>query len=622
MRDGGTPQEVSFQFVPTVKGRHTLRGTDPAVPEEKITENNQRTAVAQVVDSKIRVLYIEGTLRAEYGALVQRFLSKDPDLEFCALVQIAPERLRQADQHGGAEARRAARRCGRVGEVRRDPAGRPRQLVLEAPGDGAAGRSGCATGPACWRSAATTAWGPAVTGARRSRRSCRSWREIATWARSPTPFLPVLTPAGRDHPIFANIGKFFPTPRAPPQVAGPAAAGRLRPGDRRPARGPGPGDPSGEGRQDARSWPSSPWARGAAAVFTGDTTRNWQQVPRALDQESPFLRFWGQMIRWLANRTAGREGRGRHHGPDRQGLLRARLADHRLRRRPRSGGGEGPTRPRSPRRSRRPEGTTDAVALSPIAGSAGSYQGTFEPKRPGTYEISVEATAGIETLLRAERTTAEVGRPNLEFDRLDLDDATLARIAGGDRRTLLAHQHGRPVDRRARPQGEAPARLARAAAVLPRRLLGPLRRRPGGGVGPPQEVSTAMSRDRGYRYLDPAALARVKNLSLVARGVVEGFITGLHAQSLQGIQRRVRRAPQVQPRRQHPPPRLADPRPHRPAVYQAIRRGDQPSRPDPPGHERLDGLRRAPRDHEARIRLLPDGRAGLLDDAGSRTPWA
>ena len=26
LRDGGTPQEVSFQFVPTVKGRHTLRG--------------------------------------------------------------------------------------------------------------------------------------------------------------------------------------------------------------------------------------------------------------------------------------------------------------------------------------------------------------------------------------------------------------------------------------------------------------------------------------------------------------------------------------------------------------------------------------------------------------------
>ncbi len=44
-----------------------------------------------------------------------------------------------------------------------------------------------------------------------------------------------------------------------------------------------------------------------------------------------------------------------------------------------------------------------------------------------------------------------------------------------------------------------------------------------------------MSRDRGYRYLDPAALARVKNLSLVARGVVEGFISGLHSSPYKGF---------------------------------------------------------------------------------------
>jgi uncharacterized protein (DUF58 family) len=44
-----------------------------------------------------------------------------------------------------------------------------------------------------------------------------------------------------------------------------------------------------------------------------------------------------------------------------------------------------------------------------------------------------------------------------------------------------------------------------------------------------------MSRDRGYRFLDPAALARVKNLSLVARGVVEGFVTGLHASPYKGF---------------------------------------------------------------------------------------
>ncbi len=38
-----------------------------------------------------------------------------------------------------------------------------------------------------------------------------------------------------------------------------------------------------------------------------------------------------------------------------------------------------------------------------------------------------------------------------------------------------------------------------------------------------------------YRFVEPAALARVRNLALVARGVVEGFITGLHASPYKGF---------------------------------------------------------------------------------------
>jgi uncharacterized protein (DUF58 family) len=39
----------------------------------------------------------------------------------------------------------------------------------------------------------------------------------------------------------------------------------------------------------------------------------------------------------------------------------------------------------------------------------------------------------------------------------------------------------------------------------------------------------------GYRFLEPEALARVKNLSVVARGVVEGFISGLHSSPFKGF---------------------------------------------------------------------------------------
>jgi uncharacterized protein (DUF58 family) len=44
-----------------------------------------------------------------------------------------------------------------------------------------------------------------------------------------------------------------------------------------------------------------------------------------------------------------------------------------------------------------------------------------------------------------------------------------------------------------------------------------------------------MIHSNGYRFLEPTALARVRNLSLVARGVVEGFITGLHSSPYKGF---------------------------------------------------------------------------------------
>ncbi len=88
--DAEGSQQVTFEFRPTTKGRHTYTVRVEPVEGEKIVENNQRSAVATVTEAGIRVLYIEGTLRAEYGALVDRFLAKDPDLEFCALVQTRP----------------------------------------------------------------------------------------------------------------------------------------------------------------------------------------------------------------------------------------------------------------------------------------------------------------------------------------------------------------------------------------------------------------------------------------------------------------------------------------------------------------------------------------------------
>ena len=75
----------------------------------------------------------------------------------------------------------------------------------------------------------------------------------------------------------------------------------------------------------------------------------------------------------------------------------------------------------------------------------------------------------------------------------------------------------------------------------------------------------------GARFVDPKILARIGNLELLARNVVEGFINGLHRAPLLRRLDRLRRAPRLRRRRRHPPRRLAAVRAHRSLLRQAVR---------------------------------------------------
>jgi uncharacterized membrane protein len=425
LRDGETPQQVSFQFVPTVKGRHTYTVRLPLIPAEKIAENNHRSAVAQVVDSKIRVLYIEGALRAEYGALVERFFSKDPDLEFCALVQTRPNVFVERTNIEGLKLRDLPNDAATLEKFDVVLLGdldstywKPHaiELLIKWVRDGAGflafgGRH--ALGPGGYGGTAIEGILPVLFGG-------------PDTGQVTEPFLPILTAAGRDHPIFANIGKFFPTSSAPPQAIGlPPLDGCVRVQSAKPGALVLAVHPADGGKMAVLA--VAPIGKGRAAVFTGDTTRNWQQVPRAFNQESPFHRFWGQLIRWLANRDEGMKAEAgvtartdkAYYDLDSRITITALVRDKE---------GEGTDAAEVNAVIQGPQGVRENVLLTPIGGATGSYEGSFEAKRAGTNEIVVEAKLGA-LILRAEKTAAEVGRPDLEFDRLDLDDAMLGRIA-------------------------------------------------------------------------------------------------------------------------------------------------------------------------------------------------
>ena len=290
---------MTFEFRPTVKGRHTYTVRVPPVEGEKIVENNQRSAVSTVTQPSIRVLYIEGTLRAEYGAVVDRFLAKDPDLEFCALVQTRPNVfLRRTNMSDFRLAAIPADQetidkfdvfiLGDIDSSYLRPA--EQQMILKRirAGAGLVMLGGYhSLGPGGY---AGTPLGDALP-ARLGSRQIGQFTE---------PFLPVLTPDGLRHPILAGIGDFFPTRQGEAKIAGPAAIGRLYAG-----RGARSGAtvlatlPLEAGPMPVLA--VEPLDRGHTAVFTADTTRKWQQGPEHSGGNRPSCVFGDRWSAgWLA----------------------------------------------------------------------------------------------------------------------------------------------------------------------------------------------------------------------------------------------------------------------------------------------------------------------------------
>jgi uncharacterized membrane protein len=396
----------------------------PPLSEEKIIENNRRSAVSTVVEAGIRVLYLEGTLRGEYGALVDRFLAKDPDLEFYALVQTRPNVFSNRTNMSGLKFVAIPNDQETIDKFDVFILGdidssyfRPEQqrmfLKRIRTGAGLVTLGGYhSLGPGGYTGSPLGDALPVRLGG----------REIGQCTE---PFLPTLTPEGLRHPIFANIGPFFPTGQGEAKSAGlPPLDGCTRVEAARPGASVLAVLPA------EKSMPVlavQPLDRGRVAIFTGDTTRKWQQGPTALGQDSPFLRFWGQMVRWLAGRAETVEARAgieastdkAYYEPGETIQIAAVVRDKQ---------GQGSNNAQVTATVKGPGEKSDQIALSAVAGPGGHFGGAYEPRAAGPYEITVEARLG-ELNLTAEKIPVEVGRANLEFEKLDLDEKMLDRIA-------------------------------------------------------------------------------------------------------------------------------------------------------------------------------------------------
>ena len=431
-------QDVMFEFKPEKVGRTLYIVRVEPLGDEAIKENNERQTAAMVVEPGIRVFYIEGTQRAEYGAITERFLSKDPDLEFCAMVRNRSNMFERRTNIEDLQLKGLPSDQETIdsfdvfliGDIH-SSFFKPeiQEMIVKRVNAGAGlamlgGYNSLAPG-----AYANTPIGkilPVMLG---------NPPDIPEAGQFSEQFMPKLTPDGVRSSIFANIGDFFPStlgnakkeglmPLAGcTRVLAPAAGATVL------ATCPNVMVPSaGGGDIEMPVLAYRPVGEGKAAVFTGDTTRRWQQVAKALNQDSPFMQFWGQFIRFLASREgavlkeAGVSAavNKAYFEPQETIMVTATV---------KNAEGEGTEKAAVQGIAIRPDGDEDKIKLEPVAGTPGRYIGNYEPSAIGQHEIKVSAKVDALSLDAPEKIIIDVGRPNMEFDRLDLNEDLMTKIA-------------------------------------------------------------------------------------------------------------------------------------------------------------------------------------------------
>jgi hypothetical protein len=238
-----------------------------------------------------------------------------------------------------------------------------------------------------------------------------------------------LTAEGARHPALTGCGKFF-------AAEGELVQEQFRLTFLNRTLGPVPGASALAIHPEARTPEGHPLpvfvvgqaGRGKTAAFLAQSTGAWLKLTLGSGGQTPYHKFWGQTLRWLAGEEARFGGQAEtlqaHLGraqyrPGEQVALYARALD---------ASGQLSSAAAVEAAVQGPGGKNFTVTLSPLHDESGSYQARWPAGAPGTYKLLVSGRLDRQDLGKKELTFA-VGKPNQEFYPLDLNEALLRRIA-------------------------------------------------------------------------------------------------------------------------------------------------------------------------------------------------
>ena len=421
-------QVVKLLYTPQKRGDFELSVRIPKDEAEQIAENNATSRPVFVSDPKIKVLYIEGVPRSEYREL-RRVLEYDPNLQVICLIRVGKNMFNQQGNVEDIELKGFPKNYKElsqfkvliIGSLERSTFSKKQmEFVREFVKDGGGlmmigGEH--SFGPGGYGGSPIEEVLPVVCGG-------------ANAGQERDPFPLTLTLDGVNHPIFAGIEEFFDATNRTSKKPVPEMLGCVRVPSKKPLAevlAVNPRRRTAKGQLIAIA--AGKYGAGRAIAATIDSTHLWYMPMKGLGKDSPYVRYWGQSVRWLAGLEETKRSTeagviayvDQHfYRPGASPVIRANVTDR-----------DGQATDRATVYGVIEDatgGTPQKIQLGLVKGSRGEYKIKLKPMKPGKYRVTVYAKIGGETL-GEHLVKLRVGEPTREYEKLDLDERTLREIA-------------------------------------------------------------------------------------------------------------------------------------------------------------------------------------------------
>ncbi|MFH1516334.1 MAG: glutamine amidotransferase, partial [Pseudomonadota bacterium] len=292
-------QKITLKYTPQAKGDFELSVSIPTDPAERIVENNLASVPVFVSDPKMRVLYLEGVVRSEYRE-ARRVLQLDPNIEVLCLVQVGANVFYQQGSITDVQLSGPPKTYDDL---------KPFKVIIIGSLDSSVFSTSqmedikrfVHDGGALMMLGGAASFGPGGYGGTPIEEVLPVICGSRNIGQERDEFPLTLTPAGQAHPIFAGITEFFVSAKQDRNKAIPNLLGCVRVKSGKPAAEILAINPNRRNQAGPLvAVAVGRYGSGRVMAATIDSTHLWYRPLKGMGENSPYVRYWGQAVRWLA----------------------------------------------------------------------------------------------------------------------------------------------------------------------------------------------------------------------------------------------------------------------------------------------------------------------------------